>query len=233
MPIVASDWKRLSPLLDAALDLPASQREAWLASLAPEHADLRQALGELLAQRPAVETDDFLQRLPEFSAAPSALTLGPGSVIGPYRLLREIGTGGTSSVWLAERVDGSIQRKVALKLPHLGLVDRGIEQRIARECEILAGLEHPNIARLYDAGVDESGRPYLALEYVAGVPPDEYCRAERLDMRHKLELFLNILRAVAFAHARLIVHRDLKPNNILIADGGDVRLLDFGIARLL
>ena len=122
---------------------------------------------------------------------------------------------------------------MALKLPHLGLVDRGIEQRIAREREILAGLEHPHIARLYDAGVDERGRPYLALEYVDGVPPDEYCRAERLNLREKLALFLNILRAVAFAHARLIVHRDLKPNNILIAAGCDVRLLDFGIARLL
>jgi len=233
MPITAADWKRLSPLLDAALDLAPAQREAWLAMLPPEHADLRESLAELLMQRPAVETDDFLTRLPEFSAAPSALTLAAGSIVGPYRLLRELGQGGTSSVWLAELADGSIQRRVALKLPHLGLVDRGIEQRIAREREILGGLEHPNIARLYDAGIDSRGRPYLALEYVDGVPPDEYCRAGRLSLRDKLALFLNILRAVAFAHARLIVHRDLKPNNILIAGNADVRLLDFGIARLL
>ena len=179
MPITAADWKRLSPLLDAALDLAPAERAAWLATLPPEHADLRESLAEMLAKRP-VETDDFLNRLPEFSAAPEALTLGPGSIVGPYRLLRELGQGGTSSVWLAELVDGSIKRSVALKLPHLGLVDRGIEQRIAREREILAGLEHPHIARLYDAGVDERGRPYLALEYVDGVPPDEYCRAERL-----------------------------------------------------
>ncbi|HEU4593411.1 MAG TPA: protein kinase [Steroidobacteraceae bacterium] len=233
MPIFAAQWKRLSPLLDAALDLSPAERPAWLAALPPEHADLRDSLAELLAGRPGTETDDFLQRLPEFSAVPVTIALGPGCIIGPYRLLRELGSGGTSSVWLAERVDGSIQRKVALKLPHLGLVDRGIEQRIAREREILASLEHPNIARLYDAGVDEHGRPYLAIEYVDGATPDEYCRAERLNLRHKLELFLNILRAVAFAHARLIVHRDLKPNNILIAAGADVRLLDFGIARLL
>ncbi|HEU5136016.1 MAG TPA: serine/threonine-protein kinase [Steroidobacteraceae bacterium] len=231
MPITATDWKRLSPLLDAALDLAPAERAAWLASLPAEHADLRESLAELLT-RP-VETGDFLNRLPEFSGSPAALALGPDSVVGPYRLLRELGHGGTSSVWLAERVDGSIKRSVALKLPHLGLVDRGIEQRIARETEILASLEHPHIARLYDAGIDERGRPYLALEYVAGVPPDEYCRAERLSLRDKLALFLNILRAVAFAHARLIVHRDLKPNNILIAAGCDVRLLDFGIARLL
>jgi serine/threonine-protein kinase len=231
--IAAADWKRLSPLLDAVLDLAPPERAAWLAALPAEHADLRASLGELLAGRAAVETDDFLNRLPEFSAVPSALTLGPESIVGPYRLLRELGIGGTSSVWLAERVDHSIQRKVALKLPHLGLVDRGIAERIARERQILAGLEHPNIARLYDAGLDERGRPYLALEYVDGVPPDEYCRSARLDICAKLALFLNILRAVAFAHARLIVHRDLKPNNILIAGVGEVRLLDFGIARLL
>jgi serine/threonine protein kinase len=231
MPITASDWKRLSPLLDAALDLAPAERAAWLASLPAEHADLHESLTELLTK--PVETGDFLNRLPEFSGSPGVLTLGPGSIVGPYRLLRELGQGGTSSVWLAERVDGSIKRSVALKLPHLGLIDRGIEQRIARETEILASLEHPHIARLYDAGVDERGRPYLALEYVDGVPPDEYCRAERLSLHEKLPLFLNILRAVAFAHARLIVHRDLKPNNILIAAGCDVRLLDFGIARLL
>jgi serine/threonine-protein kinase len=233
MPITAADWKRLSPLLDEALDLAPVEREAWLASLPPQHADLREPLAELLAQRRAVETGEFLGRLPEFSAVPASLALDEGSVVGPYRLLREIGSGGTSSVWLAERVDGSIERKVALKLPHLGLVDRGISERIARERQILAGLEHPNIARLYDAGVDERGRPYLALEYIDGVAPDEYCRAGRLGLRQKLALFLNMLRAVSFAHARLIVHRDLKPSNILVGRDGGVCLLDFGIARLL
>lgn len=233
MPITAADWKRLSPLLDEALDLPSPQRVGWLAALPPQHADLREQLAELLAGGRAIETGDFLDRLPEFSAAPAALTLGPGSLVGPYRLLSELGSGGTSSVWLAERSDGSIQRRVALKLPHLGLVDRRIAERIARECHILASLEHPNIARLYDAGVDERGRPYLALEYAAGQPPDEYCRRERLTVRERLELFLKILGAVSFAHARLVVHRDLKPSNIQIGTGGEVRLLDFGIARLL
>jgi serine/threonine-protein kinase len=233
MVISVSNWKRLSPLLDAALDVPASGRDAWLAALPAEHADLRPALAELLAARRAIETGDFLERLPAFSAAPAGVGLQPGTTIGPYTLLRELGTGGSASVWLAERLDGSIQRKVALKLPHPGLVDRGLEQRIARETAILARLEHPNIARLYDAGVDDGGRPWLALEYVDGVPPDQYCRAHDLDLRARLALFLSILRAVAFAHAHLIVHRDLKPNNILVSPGGEVRLLDFGIARLL
>lgn len=233
MAISAADWKRISPLLDAALDLPPAQRAAWLAALPDEHADLRDSLANLLAQGKAVETGDFLNRLPAFSAPPTGLSLEAGSLVGPYRLIKELGAGGSSSVWLAEREDGSIQRKVALKLPHLGLVDRGIADRIARERDILAGLEHPHIARLYDAGIDERGRPYLALEYVQGLPPDEYCRIERLNLRQKLALFLNILRAVAFAHARLIVHRDLKPNNILIGKDCGVCLLDFGIARLL
>jgi serine/threonine-protein kinase len=233
MAVTPALWKRLSPLLDAALDLEPGEREAWIAALPSEQADLLPELRDLLSGRAAVETDDFLNRLPEFSAAPQALTLTEGNVVGPYRLLREVGSGGTASVWLAERVDGAIQRKVALKLPHLGLVDRQIAERISREGDILAGLEHPNIARLYDAGVDERGRPYMALEYVDGVPPDEYSRVQRLDLRDKLSLFLKILRAVAFAHARLIVHRDLKPSNILIAAGAEVRLLDFGIARLL
>jgi serine/threonine-protein kinase len=229
----AANWKRLSPLLDAALDLPAAQRAGWLAALPPEHADLRERLKELLDTHPGIETGDFLKRLPEFSAVPAALKLESGSVVGPYRLLHEIGSGGTSTVWLAERVDGSIQRKVALKLPHLGLVDRGIAERIAREREILSSLEHPNIARLYDAGVDDRGRPYLALEYVDGIPPDDFCRREHLSLRDKLTLFVNMLRAVAFAHGRLIVHRDLKPSNILVREDSSVLLLDFGIARLL
>ena len=233
MPISAAHWKRLSPLLDAALDLPPAQRAAWLAALPPEHADLRESLADLLSRGKAIETGDFLARLPPFSAPPTGLSLESGCIVGPYRLLRELGAGGTSSVWLGEREDGSIQRKVALKLPHLGLVDRGIAERIARERDILAGLEHPNIARLYDAGIDERGRPYLALEYVQGIPPDDYCRIHRLNLRQKLTLFVDILRAVAFAHARLIVHRDLKPNNILIGENGAVCLLDFGIARLL
>ncbi len=233
MPNAAANWKRLSPLLDAALDLPAAQRASWLDSLPPEHSDLRERLKELLDTHPGVETGDFLKRLPKFSGVPAALKLESGSVVGPYRLLHEIGSGGTATVWLAERVDGSIQRRIALKLPHLGLVDRGIAERIAREREILSSLEHPNIARLYDAGVDERGRPYLALEYVDGIPPDEFCRRERLGLRDKLTLFVNMLRAVSFAHARLIVHRDLKPTNILVREDSSVLLLDFGIARLL
>jgi len=227
------DWKRLSQLLDEALDLEPAQRAQWLRSLGPEHADLRATLEEILFDRSAVETSDFLRGLPEFSAIPAAVQVKAGDLIGPYRLVRELGSGGTAVVWLAERADGALQRQVAIKLPHLGLIDRGLAARITRERDILATLEHPNIARLYDAGVDYKGRPYLALEYIDGVSPDRYCADHSLTLTQRLELFLQIARTVAFAHARLIVHRDLKPNNILIAADGTVRLLDFGIARLL
>ena len=233
MRIDSIDWKRLSQLLDEALDLEPAQREQWVGSLGPEHADLRPTLQEILLERGAIETSDFLRRLPDFSATPAALSLKTGDLIGPYRLVRELGSGGTAVVWLAERADGTLQRKVAIKLPHLGLIDRGLAARITRERDILATLEHPNIARLYDAGVDYRGRPYLALEYVDGVSPDRYCADHALTLAQRLELFLRIARTVAFAHARLIVHRDLKPNNILVSVDGTVRLLDFGIARLL
>ncbi|MCA3253749.1 MAG: protein kinase, partial [Rubrivivax sp.] len=136
------------------------------------------------------------------------------------------------SVWLAERADGQLKRQVALKLPRLTWA-RGLAERMARERDILATLEHPHIARLYDAGVDHHGRPYLALEYVEGPPIDVYARERGLSVRQKLALLLQVCAAVAFAHSRLVVHRDLKPGNILVTADGQVRLLDFGIAKLM
>jgi serine/threonine-protein kinase len=177
-------------------------------------------------------TADFLPRLAQLRERADA-PLAPGETIGPYRLIRELGAGGMASVWLAQRADGALVRQVALKLPRVFSSDGALAARMAREQDILASLEHPNIARLYDAGVDARGRPFLALEYVDGVPLDAYSRDRALTVRQRLDLFLQIAKALAFAHARLIVHRDLKPANILVTATGEVRLLDFGIARLL
>ncbi|NRF70053.1 serine/threonine protein kinase [Aquincola sp. S2] len=237
----ADDWSTLRRLLDEALSLPAQDRVAWLAGLpATEHRfapRLRALLshaqradaGELLHTLPKIETGVFAGRSPAYDEAPAE----PGRFVGPYRLLRELGEGGMASVWLAERSDLLQGRQVALKLPRASWRHAAWAERLAREREILATLEHPNIARLYDAGIATDGQPYLALEFVEGDRIDEHCRSRKLDVRPRLRLFLQVARAVAHAHAKLVVHRDLKPSNILVTSDGQVRLLDFGIAKLL
>ncbi|MBX3606611.1 MAG: protein kinase [Piscinibacter sp.] len=231
---LAPRWAELSALLDEALALPAAQRDAWLAALPETGAGLRDTLRELLAAQAGIETGDFLQTLPRLEAAPPSTIDEPaaGLRVGPYELVSELGHGGMGSVWLAERADGQLKRRVALKLPRLAW-GAGLAQRLARERDILASLEHPHIARLYDAGVDTAGRPYFAMEWVDGQPIDAWCAAHGADLATRLALLLQVCEAVAHAHARLVVHRDLKPGNILVTAAGEVRLLDFGIAKLL
>jgi serine/threonine-protein kinase len=240
------NWTRLSRLLDEALDLPPAEREGWLTSLGPEHAPLEARLRALLAHAPSLQASSFLDAPPSLGSfsigSPTSLdgsssdVAGPdaaGAIVGRYRLLRRIGEGGMGTVWLAERADGLLQREVALKLPRGAWPRAHLVERMGRERNILAALAHPNIARLYDAGVTSGGRPYLALEYVKGRPIDAYCATERLDVRGRAAVFLQVVQAVAYAHAALVVHRDLKPSNILVTQDGQVRLLDFGIAKLL
>ncbi|MFN7395256.1 MAG: serine/threonine-protein kinase, partial [bacterium] len=235
---LAADWPRLNALLDEALSLPAPERAAWLRVLPAEHAALKDTLARLLEVRAGIETGDFLGTLPKLEGAAGAGEEVPdpgaakaGDEVGPYRLVRELGEGGMGSVWLAERADGQLKRQVALKLPRLSWA-RGLAERMARERDILATLEHPHIARLYDAGVDRLGRPWLALEYVRGRPIDEHARERALDTSARVRLLLQVCEAVAYAHGRLVIHRDLKPSNILVSDEGVVKLLDFGIAKL-
>jgi eukaryotic-like serine/threonine-protein kinase len=229
-------WQRLNALLEQALEIAPQERVRWLDTLSPEHGDLKPMLSDMLA-RAGVETDTFLSGTAPLRQLAQAseedfLHDQPGSMVGPYRLIEPLGHGGMGSVWLAQRADGSINRTIALKLPHT-LWSPGLAKRLARERDILASLEHRNIARLYDAGVTAQGRPYLALEHVEGVPVDQYCRAQRLSVQQILRLFLQVMRAVSYAHARLIVHRDLKPANVLITQAGGAKLLDFGVAKLL
>lgn len=154
-------------------------------------------------------------------------------LIGNYRLVREIGQGGMSSVWLAQRIDALTERTVALKLPYMHLQSARFAERFARERDILARLTHPNIAHLYDAGISAEGQPYLAMEFVAGEPLTQYCVAHQLRIAERLQLFIQVLAAVHYAHAQNVIHRDLKPSNILVREGAQVVLLDFGIAKLL
>ena len=220
-------WQRLSPLLDALLELEGDARAQALASLREDDADLAGELETLLGLEDGQE--DFLAE-PVVSQLPLART---GAVIGPYRLERLLGEGGMGQVWLASRADGLYQRQVALKLLRPGLADPNLRLRFTRERQILARLGHAHIARLLDAGISADQQPYLALEYVDGEPVTDWCRARAPSVEARLRLFLQVCEAVSHAHANLIVHRDLKPSNILVTPLDEVRLLDFGIAKLL
>ncbi len=250
MNISPADWGTLSKLLDEAFDLPPEARATWLEETARARPALAPALRQLLAAHAVDETADVLATLPALDASdapPSSAGEGQGDAatrdsdetlhaddrVGPYRLVRRLGAGGMADVWLAVRVDGVIAREVALKLPRITRLRRDLAARFAREREILARLEHPHIARLYDAGIADDGLPWLAMEFVAGDPIDAWCDARKLDVAGRVRLFLQVLEAVQYAHANLVVHRDLKPSNILVTGDGQVRLLDFGIAKLL
>jgi serine/threonine protein kinase/TolB-like protein/Tfp pilus assembly protein PilF len=229
----------MSRLLDEALPLDAAGRRAWLERATQGHPDLAAALREALVPGAAQAADlKALMSLPKLDAvdeasAPAASGLQPGARVGPYELIRRLGAGGMAEVWLARRADGAFKREVALKLPMLARAQAGLEARFARERDILASLEHPYIARLYDAGVDPQGLPYLAMEYVQGAPLTDWCDSHRLGIPERLGLFLQVLEAVQYAHEKKVIHRDLKPSNILVTESGQVRLLDFGVARLL
>jgi len=220
-------WQRLSPLLDALFELEPVERERHLAELRDTDPGLAAELEELIALEKGSE--DFLSE-PVVSLAPSARS---GAMVGPYRLDLLLGEGGMGQVWSAARADGLYQRRVALKLLRPGLADPNLRLRFTRERQILARLEHPHIARLLDAGISNDSQPYLALEYVEGEPITDYCRNRAVPLEARLALFHQVCDAVSHAHANLIVHRDLKPSNILVTPGGEVRLLDFGIAKLL
>jgi serine/threonine protein kinase/TolB-like protein len=235
MALSVAQMARLSRLLDEALPLDEAERRQWLQTLAPKDQDLEAALRRALLPdgKDGAEAPATLPHVELGAPAPEAATLKPGDRVGPYQLARELGSGGMAEVWLAQRADGAFQRQVALKLPALATLRKDLASRFARERDILASLEHPNIARLYDAGVSAERLPYLALEYVAGQPLTAWCDAHRLGIRERLKLFLQVLDAVQYAHGHQVLHRDIKPSNILVTESGQVRLLDFGVAKLL
>ncbi len=220
-------WAIISPWLDQLLDTDPEQRVDLLNQIRRDDQLLAGELEALLAQQAAANREAFL----DGSALPSELGLG-GQTIGAYTLDRVIGHGGMGSVWLAHRSDGRYQGQAAVKFLNLALLAHGGE-RFRREGQALARLAHPHVAHLLDAGVTQSGQPYLVLEHVAGESIDRWCEAHGLSVEARVRLFLDVLDAVAHAHHHLILHRDLKPANILVDAGGQVKLLDFGIAKLL
>jgi eukaryotic-like serine/threonine-protein kinase len=222
-------WLKLSALLDRALDLSPIERERWLEELRLQSPDEAAELAVMLDGHSRLRAEGFLDASP-LAAAESSLT---GVTIGSYTLLSRIGDGGMGSVWLGTRSDGRFEGQVAIKLLNASLVGRGGEERFRREGIILARLGHPHIARLIDAGVSNTGQPYLVLELVNGEHIDAHCADLRLSIERRIRLFLDVLAAVSHAHANLIVHRDLKPSNVLVNQAGAVKLLDFSIAKLM
>ena len=226
-------WRAVSPYLDEALEIATAERAAWLASIRARDAALAADLRLLLEEHETLHESRFLERVvPLPSHAGLTLSLA-GQTLGAYRLTSRIGQGGMGSVWLAERCDGRFEGRAAVKLLNIALMGRAGEERFRREGNILARLTHPHIAHFVDAGVSRTGQPYLVLEHVDGQSIDRYCHERALGIEARLRLFLDVLEAVAHAHANLIVHRDLKPANVLVSVDGQVKLLDFGIAKLL
>lgn len=232
------DWQALSALYEQADALDGGALLAWLATLDASGHRLLPQLRRMLAARDSAGREHFLDGLPAIAPLPerNASEWGDGSRLGPWRLIRHLGSGGMAEVWLAERADGAFTRQVAIKLL-FDLPSRAqresFAERFRRERDIVASLAHPNIAALHDAGVTPEGQPWLALEYVEGLPITQWCGSRQLTIERRVEVFRQVLLAVEHAHASLIIHRDLKPSNILVAADGTVKLLDFGIAKLV
>ncbi len=218
-------WKELKSIFDRAVELSTGERRIFLSEL--HDADLRSELGKML------ETDQV--DLYEFSPAKVVADDSPEPPlnIGRFKIVREIGRGGMGAVYLAERDDGEFAQKAALKVIKRGMDSDEIVGRFRSERQILAGLQHPNIARLLDGGTTREGQPYYAMEYIDGQPIDVYIREQEWNVRETLETFRKVCSAVTHAHRNLVVHRDLKPSNILVTDDGEPKLLDFGIAKIL
>ncbi|TAG03422.1 MAG: serine/threonine protein kinase [Betaproteobacteria bacterium] len=226
----AERWKQLSPLLDQALELEPAERARFVNDLRSNQPEWADELSTLLEQSVQAEAAEFMHRGPTLSSAEPTLA---GQQMGAYVLTQPLGYGGMGSVWLAQRNDGRYEGHAAIKLLNLSLVGRSSAERFRREGTILATLKHPNIAQLIDAGISGAGQPYLVLEYVAGQFIDLYCDAHRLSIRQRIDLFLKVLDGVSHAHSHLVVHRDIKPSNVMVTQDGQVKLLDFGIAKLL
>jgi eukaryotic-like serine/threonine-protein kinase len=234
-------YRRLLDLLGDALDQPTGARTDWVAALSGEDANFRDDLTRLLAHR---DDSDMRGQIDGGAVAMAAGFVGVtddevaeplavGQRIGGWILERPLGAGGMGMVWLAKKAGDAALPPVAIKLAASTINVRAAAERLQREGAILAALNHPNIARLIEVGVTDEGAPFLALEYIAGVTLPKYCDDHKLSLDARLKLFVKVLDAVAYAHATLVLHRDLKPGNVLVTEGGEVKLLDFGIAKLM
>jgi len=243
----ADRWRRLEELFDKVLDCPLNDRKAFIDRACADDPTLKTEVTRLLALHE--EAPDSFLNIPALQMAGGITVKDAGAIplesnernpdrepkwlIGSYELIREIGRGGMGAVYLARRADDQYQKQVAIKVLRAGLENDDIIRRFRNERQILAGLDHPNIAHFLEGGATADGKPYYVMENIAGRPIDDYCDDRRLPVVERLKLFLDVCAAVQYAHQRLIIHRDIKPSNILVTDDGVVKLLDFGIAKLL
>src|SRR4051794_6804271 len=227
------EWQRIKEILHTALDVPTAERAQYLDSACNGDLQLRKEVESLLASHE--EAGTFIEE--PVAAAPKLTppldNLGIGSDLGPYRIVQLIAEGGMGAVYQAVRVDDLYRKVVAIKVIRRGLFGEFSLRRFDIERQILAHLDHPNIAKLLDGGTTPDGRPFFVMDFIAGTPIDEYCDAHQLSVRQRLDFFLTVCSAVHYAHQNLVIHRDLKPQNILVTEEGAVKLLDFGIAKLL
>lgn len=234
MSLTPEKWQQVKALFEAALEREPRERGAFLDRAANGDDELLNEVASLL---------DFDGRAAAFIEAPAAVAVPElfadtqiepieGRRIGPYEILKEIGHGGMGAVYLAERADEQYEKKVAIKLVKQGFDNAFIVQRFLGERQILANLDHPNIARLLDGGATRDGSPYLVMEFVDGSPISQYCDSHQLSIAERLKLFRTVCAAVAHAHRNLVIHRDLKPSNVLVTEEGILKLLDFGIAKI-
>jgi len=234
MNITPEQWRQVEPLLGRALEMDAPSRAPWLLALDATRPEEAALVRRLIAAHERAERSRELETVPRLAPSPPwSSAFVAGARIGPFELIRPLGRGGMGEVWLARQADGRVERQVALKLPNAHLQDATWRERFRRERDILARLEHPHIARLYDAGVTEGGQPWLAMEYVEGSTLAQRMACAPMPLAERVALLRQVLAAVAHAHRHLVVHRDLKPANILIDAAGQVKLLDFGIAKLV
>lgn len=234
-PIDPEDWQRLEPFFDELLDLDPNAREAWLAAFVETESGDRERLRELLAAHEA-ENGYLDTPLPEAAARLVAESMDDpliGQTLGSFRIQREIGRGGMGVVYLGTRIDGEFDQDVVVKVLRLGVDSEETRRRFLQERQILATLDHPAIVRVLDGGFTPDGRPFIVMNQVVGQRLDTYCDENRLDVRARVRLFLNVIEAVDHAHRHLVIHRDLKPSNVWVDGNGKVHLLDFGIAKII
>jgi len=226
-------WQRVKELLDEAIGLDATERSPYLDRMCAADAELRSEVESLLESHEQAGINFLKNPAVDLRAAAPSMPTRIGSRIGVYEVLEEIGQGGMGEVYRAVRADGHYTKEVAIKLVRGGYDSRSVLERFRNERQILASLDHPNIARLLDGGTTDDGIPYLVMEMVRGRPIDRYCEDHGLDITARLKLFLEVSAAVQYAHQRLVIHRDIKPGNILVTEEGVPKLLDFGIAKIL